>query len=196
MRWSKRHLFGPLLAAALLSVGLVPDTASAQQAVTIQLAAQNNSGITGTATLTPQGNQTRVVLALTGAGAGPEPAHIHAGTCTNLTPAPAFPLTPVANGASETMVNAPLSQVQGAAHAINVHKSPQEAAVYVSCGNIPMLASTAAPAPAAPAAAAPAAQPAQLPRSGEADFLLFGLASLGAVLIVSGASLMLRRRPR
>src|SRR5919199_132537 len=83
MRLSRQFLIVPLVAVALVSLGAPPDTASAQQAVTIQLSPQNSSGITGTATLTPMGDQTRVVLTLAGAGAGPEPAHIHAGTCAD-----------------------------------------------------------------------------------------------------------------
>jgi LPXTG-motif cell wall-anchored protein len=162
MRLSRQLLIVPLIAVALVSIGAPPDTVSAQQPVTVQLSPQNNSGITGTATLTSMGDQTRVILTLTGAGAGPEPAHIHEGTCANLDPTPKWPLTSVANGTSDTMVNAKLSDIQASATAINVHKSPQEISVYVACGNIPMAGTTtgAAPAPAAAQAAGVAATPA------------------------------------
>jgi LPXTG-motif cell wall-anchored protein len=68
-------------------------------------------------------------------------------------------LTSVANGVSDTMVNARLSDIQAAATAINVHKSPQETSAYVACGNIPTAATVAAPAPAAAPAGAPSATP-------------------------------------
>ena len=233
MRLSRQLLIVPLVAVALVSLGARPDTASAQQAVTVQLSPQNSSGITGTATLTPMGDQTRVVLTLAGAGAGPEPAHIHAGTCADLDPTPKWPLTSVANGVSDTMVNAKLSDIQASATAINIHKSPQEISVYVACGNIPTAAAAGAapaaapagapgatpgtPAPvtsaaapatapsagappagpvAAPAAAAaqPARPPAQLPRTGESGFELYGLLALGVLVLVAGMGLMIRRR--
>jgi LPXTG-motif cell wall-anchored protein len=196
MRFPQRYLVVPLLAVGLVSLAALPDRAWAQQAVTIQLAQQSGSGISGTATLTPMGAQTRVVVTVTGAGAGPQPMHIHTGTCVNVNPQPAFPLTSVTNGGSQTTVNVPLSQIQGMAHVILMHKSPTEVPLYVACGNIPVLAATtAAPAPAAaPPARAPAQMPAALPRTGEADYGLYGLLALGALLVTAGVKLLVRRR--
>lgn len=191
MRLSPRYLIAPLL-MALISVGTLADPASAQQAVTVQLTPQNNSGISGTATLTPMGQQTRVELKLNGAGAGPQPAHIHEGTCTNLNPAPKYPLTNVVNGSSETTLNIPLSTIQAAQLAVNVHKSPQEITVYVACGDIPMAAAAAGSPVSNPAGAAATAQ--RLPNTGQADFALYGPAALGGLLILGGAGLLLRRR--
>lgn len=108
----------------------------ATNSVIVTLSAQNNSGITGTATMTEAGGSTRVVVTLTGAGTGPQPIHIHPGTCAQLNPKPEHTLTPVANGRSETTVNATLASVRGGKFAINVHKSPTEAAIYVACGDI------------------------------------------------------------
>src|SRR5512140_97710 len=53
------------------------------QPVTVTLTALNNSGQTGTATLTDVGNgQVKVDLAITGEPAGAdEPVHIHSGQC-------------------------------------------------------------------------------------------------------------------
>lgn len=193
MRFCRRYLVVPLIAVGLVSLAALPDTVSAQQAVTVQLAQQSSSGISGTATLTPMGAQTRVVVTVSGAAAGPQPMHIHTGTCVNVNPQPAFPLTSVNNGRSETTVNVSLSQIQGMAHVILMHKSPTEVPVYVSCGNIPVLASTTA-APAPGAAAQPARAPAQLPRTGESNFGLYGVLALGALLVAAGLSLAVRRR--
>ncbi len=122
--------------------------ARAGATVSFSLAAQSNSGITGTATLTDLGNgQTRVVLQLANAGAGPEPAHIHMGTCANLDPKPQYPLMDVMNGTSETTVNASLASIMDGNHAINVHKSAAEIQTYVACGNIPRQAAVAAQLP-------------------------------------------------
>jgi LPXTG-motif cell wall-anchored protein len=147
-------------AVALTTVALLPASIEAQQSITINLTAQNDSGQNGTAVLTPDGAGTKVVVTLSNAP-GPHPAHIHSGSCP--TPgAVVYPLTSVANGQSETTVAASIADILRAPHAINVHKSPQEIPVYTACGDVTATAAApAAPAakPAAPAAAAPAAQP-------------------------------------
>jgi LPXTG-motif cell wall-anchored protein len=140
-------------AVAVTTLALLPGATEAQQSVTINLTAQNNSGVSGTAVLTPDGAGTKVVLNLTNAP-GPHPAHIHAGACPTVG-AVVFPLTSVTNNKSETTVAATIADILRAPHAINVHKSPQEISAYVACGNV---TASAAAAPAAGAAAA-AAQP-------------------------------------
>ena len=62
--------------------------------------------------------------------------HIHKGTCAKLDPKPAYPLSPVKNGKSETTVNASLDSLQKGEYAINGHKSAQDVASYVFCGDI------------------------------------------------------------
>jgi hypothetical protein len=105
--------------------------------VTVELATQNDSGESGTATLTEQGSKTSVVLALENPPSdAPQPAHIHKGTCADLDPAPEYPLANVVGGASETTVDVPLDKLESGRFAINVHKSEAEAKVYVSCGNL------------------------------------------------------------
>lgn len=103
---------------------------------TVSLAEMNDSGITGTATLTDADGMTAVVVTLQNAGSGPQPIHIHPGTCADLDPAPQYPLTSVEGGASETTVEASLSSLQDGTFAINVHKSVEEAEIYVACGDI------------------------------------------------------------
>ena len=124
-------VFGLLLLGAT-SFALAADTASTP------LQPQNNSGESGTATLTKAGdNQTKVVLEVQGAPAGvSQPVHIHKGTCTKLDPKPAYPLSPVVNGKSETTVKVSLDSLQKGGYAINGHKSAQEASTYVFCGDI------------------------------------------------------------
>ncbi len=108
--------------------------------VTIQLTPQNNSGESGTAVLTEVGAKTKVVVAVNGAPAGVgQPMHIHKGTCANLDPAPAFGLTTLTAGKSETTVDVPLTNLQQGGYAINGHKSAQDAKTYVFCGNIPAM---------------------------------------------------------
>src|SRR6266851_6717409 len=85
--------------------------AAQEQATTLQLVQQNNSGISGTATFTPSGGGLRVDLKVTGAGAGPQPAHIHGGTCAQLNPTPEFTLTSVTNGSSTTTLQTTLQSL-------------------------------------------------------------------------------------
>lgn len=156
------------------------DGAAAQgAAITIPLAAQNGSGVSGTATLTPQGNQTTVVINLTGEPAGAaEPAHVHEGTCANLNPVPKYPLANVVNGTSTTTINASLASLTSGQFAINMHKSAQELNVYVACGDI-----TATP-------AAPATGAGGLAESGQVA-PVFAALLVGALLVVGFAG---RRR--
>ena len=105
--------------------------------VTVQLGAQNDSGQTGTATLLPEGDKTKVVIHLSGGnGDVPQPAHIHLGRCDALDPAPKYPLEAVKEGQSETVLDVPLDSILAENVAINVHKNASEASVYVACGNI------------------------------------------------------------
>jgi len=128
-----------MFTSLVLTLALVGGTASspfAADSSTVKLEQQNSSGENGTATLTKQGDkQTKVVLDVKG-GAGSQPVHIHKGTCANLDPKPAYPLSPVVNGKSETVVNASLDDLEKGGYAINGHKSAQEVKTYVFCGDI------------------------------------------------------------
>ena len=118
----------------VLAFAAVASVASAQE-TTVKLEAQNNSNETGTATLTPAGDSTKVVLDVKGAE-GTQPTHIHKGTCSQLDPKPAFPLSPVVNGKSETTVKASMKDLTSGGYAINGHKSAQDLKTYVFCGDI------------------------------------------------------------
>ncbi|HKG24417.1 MAG TPA: hypothetical protein VKB09_02165, partial [Thermomicrobiales bacterium] len=111
------------------------DEATANE-LTIDLGELNDSGISGTATLRANGDQTDVELSLDGATGG-HPAHIHNGTCTDLDPNPAYPLEEVdENGKSTTTVDISLEDLQAEPFAVNIHKSADEIGIYVACGEI------------------------------------------------------------
>lgn len=218
MRLSRLITLATSVIGATSIAFLMVGSAAAQGPVTIQMIARNGTGQSGTATLTPVGNnQVRVVLNLTNSPAGPQPAHIHTGSCPDVG-AVEFPLTNVTNGRSETTVNTTMDHLMSEAHGINVHKSPAEVSFYTSCGDIPLAtaasggkatpaqAGKAAPAQApaqVPAKAAPAptgkGAPAQapaparaLPRTGSPALPIAGLAVLG--LISLGVGVVTRRR--
>jgi LPXTG-motif cell wall-anchored protein len=146
--------------------------AAQQQATTLQLVQQNNSGISGTATFTPSGGGLTVDLKVTGAGAGPQPAHIHGGTCAQLNPTPDFTLASVTNGSSTTTLQTTLQTLAATPHAVHMHKSADELTVYVACADI---------------------NPAALPRAGQSDSTI-GLVFGAVGLSLAGLGLMLRRR--
>lgn len=127
---------------ALALIGLVglagAGLAQAAEPVRMQLTPQNSSGESGTALLTDEGNKTKVVVQINGQPAGvAQPLHIHKGTCATLDPAPAYGLTTLTDGKSETTVDVPLNSLRTGSYAINGHKSAQDTQTYVFCGNIP-----------------------------------------------------------
>jgi hypothetical protein len=140
-----KHMLTSFSVATALAL-TVAGSAFAATSITVPLATQNNSGVSGTATLTEMGNQTQVVIHVTGEpSGGSEPAHIHVGTCTNLG-AVKYPLANVVNGTSTTVVNASLPSLMTGNFAINLHKSAAQIQVYVACGDIPRnIVPTAAP---------------------------------------------------
>jgi Cu/Zn superoxide dismutase len=159
----------------------IPSVAAQAQTINVELGSQNNSGVTGTATLTDiGGGKLRVELRANGAGAGPQPAHIHEGTCAQLNAAPKFSLSNVVDGASRTEVDGSLAALMAAPHAIHMHKSPDELPVYVACADIRV-----------------AGQPSTLPPAGEASSstgLAAGMAGIGLVLVAMGHGLWRRAR--
>jgi len=108
--------------------------------VTVKLAPQNNSGESGTATLTEEGGKTKVAVSVTGQPAGvAQPMHIHKGTCDKLDPKPTYGLPSLVNGKSEATVDVSLADLQKGGYAINGHKSAQAVSTYVYCGAIPAM---------------------------------------------------------
>ena len=112
------------------------DKKSSGKSVKVSMKAQNKSGESGSARLTPEGpDKTRVEITLKGGPKGtPQPAHIHEGSCAKLDPKPKQGLENVVDGKSSTVVPASLDSVKGMA--INVHKSTSDIKTYVSCGDI------------------------------------------------------------
>ncbi|HEY4512894.1 MAG TPA: hypothetical protein VJH06_00040 [Candidatus Paceibacterota bacterium] len=113
------------------------DETVSPQPVVVSLSTQNNSGVSGMATLTDMNGSTLVKLELAGAPLGiAQPAHIHTGSCANIGAA-VYPLTSALNGASETTLDASLDTILGQLPlALNVHKSAEEISVYVACGDL------------------------------------------------------------
>jgi plastocyanin len=88
-----------------------------------------------------------------GGSAHAHPAHIHLGTCSELDPNPAFPLTDVAPASNEsgaetdsaaaipversvTTVDASVEDLRTGGYAINIHQSADDIGTYIACGNL------------------------------------------------------------
>jgi hypothetical protein len=145
---------------------------------------QNGSGQNGTAMLVGMDDGTTMVtLDISNGTSEPQPAHIHAGTCANLDPKPAFPLNNVVDGKSETIVPMDIHDLTEGTFAINVHKSATEAAVYTSCGDLTL------------AEEVEESHSPGMPTTGNGDqnLLLGALALLGLTLVGTGFQLARRR---
>jgi hypothetical protein len=105
--------------------------------VTITLTAVDNSGTTGTATLTPMGASTKVTLELNNPPPGALPAHIHFETCANPSDI-RFGLTNVSGGKSETTISESIAYLRRGhgRFSINVHRAEPDLPI-IACGDIP-----------------------------------------------------------
>lgn len=96
----------------------------------------NDSGVSGTATLYEAGDRTIVELDLEDTGEN-HPAHIHAGSCDDLQPEPAYPLENVgSDGQSTSIVDASLDELIDGDFAVDLHLSPNELGTLIVCADI------------------------------------------------------------
>ena len=89
---------GLFAGAALAQSGDKMEKKSGKMAksVSVKMGAQNKSGESGSAKLTPEGDQTKVEITLKGGPKGvAQPAHVHEGSCAKLDPKPKYPLSNV-----------------------------------------------------------------------------------------------------
>jgi hypothetical protein len=131
------HLTGALrVFAVLIALGLAasPAVRADSGTVVIKMEGTNGSGESGTATLTPNGSKTTVVIKLSGGSAVEQPAHFHTGTCDHYEPRPLYGLNDVVKGQSTSTVNQPIDKLTEGNLIINVHKSYDDIATQVSCG--------------------------------------------------------------
>lgn len=131
--------FISLAIVAIVAVVAIAHHQSARAAtstLTAAISAQNGSGETGTATFTQMGADVKVDIALKGAPATAQPAHVHDGTCADLK-GPVYPLTSITGGTSTSMLKGvTIDDLLKTPHAINVHDSAADLGKYVACGNI------------------------------------------------------------
>lgn len=108
-----------------------------ETALSLELTEQNSSGQSGTATLTPVGDErTKIVMELSNPPAVPQPAHVHPGPCDDLGD-PVAALANVVRGRSETTVPLSFAQLRRGDLVVHAHKSEREYSISVACAPIP-----------------------------------------------------------
>lgn len=118
---------------------MTPAAAPAMTENRVQMMALNNSGVTGEATFTEEGQQTQVELMVRGAPAnGTHAAHIHTGTCEAqggvVAPLDSVAVDAGGAGSSTSTVDVALMTVMNGQHYVQAHSAAGDPVV---CGNIP-----------------------------------------------------------
>jgi hypothetical protein len=112
------------------------EVGGAATALLLELKEQNGSGQSGTATLTPLGDErTKIVMQLSNPPAVPQPAHVHPGPCNDLGD-PVAALANVVRGRSETTVPLSLAELRRGDLVVHAHKSEREYSISVACAPI------------------------------------------------------------
>jgi hypothetical protein len=124
-----------LAAFLVLSLGIALAACQPQADTrTLALRTLNDSGVSGTVTLTELDTmRTQVVVAVDPAGNPDMPAHIHPGTCDALVPQPRFPLVSVVDGSSTTEVPAGFAELVADEVAVTLHKSNDQLEITTAC---------------------------------------------------------------
>lgn len=129
----RRRLGRAVVPVAIALVALTACSTPAEPARTVTLQALNDSGVTGTVSFAALGDRTTLEIAVD-PGLNPDmPAHIHPGTCDNLTPQPKFPLENVLDGKSRTDVPASIDELFAGGLAVNIHRSNDDLKTYTAC---------------------------------------------------------------
>ena len=103
--------------------------------LTVPMKALNGSSETGSAVLKDTAKGLVVTIHIKNAK-GPQPAHVHKGSCAKLDPKPEYPLHNVVNGMSVTTIPGVTIAALLGKSAVNVHKSLTDIPTYVSCGDV------------------------------------------------------------
>lgn len=107
------------------------------QSFSIVLSQQNNSKETGIATIEGVDNKTKITLTLVEFPKKiKQPVHIHLGSCSDPLEVK-YSLNNLVDGKSETTIDVDINKFTAEFPLIvNIHKSIEEANLYVSCGDL------------------------------------------------------------
>jgi len=184
-----------MLALSGAAAGAQGTTGGSQNVGLVTMNAQNNSGESGSATLSEVNGKLQVSITLQNGTTEAQPAHIHKGTCANLDPTPAYPLNNVVNGKSDTTLDITLATVMNGDYAINVHKSATDVTTYVSCGDLTQMARAGGTNPGSTGSGSGSGS-SSMPPTGNGDLpgIMAVLALVGVILVAGGVRLALKAR--
>jgi hypothetical protein len=173
--------------AMMLCIGLMSaasPVSAKEDSVTVDLESQDDSGVTGQAVLTADGDQTILTVKLEGSEAGYE-GHMFDSTCDDHQGATVFYAIEAVDdeGQSESTVDAPLSELTTGDFWIHIHRPAGERGVGVACGQVPAADGTGGELPSTGVGA--------IGNTGSQVWLLVGLV---AALTAFGGSIALRTR--
>lgn len=139
-----KSLFGhfrhaPLIAVAGLAMLVLAcgGQGATDDVVTVTMNELNQSGQSGTATLTARGSDTEIVVTLSAGAMQSGAIHVHSGQCGDNLGGVEHPLTKFSGESSTTtLAGVSLSSLLNGDRAINAHKA-DDASVYTACANIP-----------------------------------------------------------
>ena len=193
-------------AVALLGAFALSSTASAQEPLSVTLDSLDDSGITGSATLTSSADGSQTEVAMNGAGLAADTTHVnhihdgsgcgegeYAGVVVTLSV-----LEADANGdaTASTTVTAdmlPFEEIADGAHVLIIHDAGGAPA---ACGVIPLVVAQEEPTEMAPAPTAPSTGVGAFDSSGGGTGLIWPIVALAAagVAFASYAAVRLRAR--
>ena len=126
------------LAAAAILLAAVPASASTSIGGKVfLLRSEGGSGENGTVALKPLGQQTAVEVHVVNVPAGvSQTVHIHEGTCAKVAPQVKYPLSPVIDGTSESIIDVPLDKLLATPLVVHVHRTYKQERSSVACASI------------------------------------------------------------
>jgi hypothetical protein len=123
--------------AVFLVVALAACAPATGASRVLELQTRNESGVTGTVTLTSiGGGRTLVEVAAVPNGHPDMPSHVHPGTCENMVPQPMFPLENVIDGVARTEIPISMDELEAETVAVNLHYSNDQMEVSVACVDV------------------------------------------------------------
>ena len=121
---------------------VVEEPAAGMEMATLDFTALGDMGHEGQVQLMPMGNQTQIMVTLSGPEAGMHAGHIHTGTCDNIgsvvVPLETVDVPENAPGSSTSTVDIPAATVMNGQHLVAYHVAGGDPGAPVVCANIPM----------------------------------------------------------
>ncbi|MGP6159596.1 MAG: hypothetical protein ACLPYS_19150 [Vulcanimicrobiaceae bacterium] len=127
------------LAASAVLLSAVPAFAAANSVggKVYPLEAVGGSGEYGTVALKPMGLQTEVEIHVVNAPAGLiQTVHIHKGTCASVDGPPVYPLSPLVDGTSTSVIDVPLDKLLTTPLVVHVHRSYKKELSSLACASL------------------------------------------------------------